>query len=397
MTTHFHLFLSIITGAEIDLEKWIESWKFRVKEKDKRKELEREEKIKNKGVVPSRAGLIFFSFFNSPSLANISLVNKRLRQIACHDLLWRPRCIVKWTELELATRVEDDPFPAWKSCYTRRINVKETELKDIMQDRELSRCDWYTCSQGHLYMIGECRLPMFLAKCPTCGERIGGRHHTMESSNKRVGAVYKEGLMNKKISVDDVQTFVAGTPSTAKRMQLDSSDERKQKRQADYGIREEKSMNDLQRWLTSGTRSDESVIAKVERTKYLDALSTFRILLPFFGGTLTSKTDTNEMEIDTNEISKPILAHANTLFAQFAKTLGDQNVLIGALEEYCSKSPDKFALFSIIIRGFHRAGALSSKSLKQWFSASSQSSWLVEKTIAIGYRTHLKSFITPLF
>jgi len=318
------------------------------------------------------------------------MVNKQLRQVSSHDMVWRPRCIIKWTELDMATRVEDDPFPAWKSCYTRRINVKETELKDIMQDRELGRCDWYTCSQGHLYMIGECRLPMFLAKCPTCGERIGGRHHTMESSNKRLGSVYKEGLVNKKISVDDVQSVVAGTPSTRKRMQPEMLNEEKSKRQEDYNAREGKAIKDLQRWLSSGSRSDESILEKIERTKYLDALSTFRVLLLFFGGPITDETE-------NNQISKNILQHGSTLFAQLAKALGDQNVLIGALEEYCSKSSDKFALFSILVRGFHRSGALSSKSLKQWLSASTQSSWLVDKTIAIGYRTHLKSFITPLF
>jgi len=349
--------------------------------------------LKLKGVVPSRVGLLLFSFCQSPTLAKLSLTNKHLRLVSGHDIVWRPRCIIKWSELELATRVEDDPFPAWKSCYTRRISVKETELKDIMQDRELGRCDWYTCSQGHLYMIGECRLPMFLAKCPTCGERIGGRHHTMENSNKRIGAVYKEGLMNKTVSVDDVQNVVAGTPSTSQRMQLDMNREEKSKRQEDYNAREEKAIKDLQRWLGSGNRSDESILAKIERTKHLDALSSFRVLLLFYGGPLTA----DDMEIDNNQISKLILDHCRTLFSELAKTMGNQNVLVGALEEYCSKSSDKFSLFSQLIRGFHRDGALSSKCLKQWLSSSTQSSWLVDKTIAIGYRTQLKPFITPLF
>jgi len=43
--THFHLFLSVITGNEIDLQKWIESWKARVKETDKKKRIRKRGKI----------------------------------------------------------------------------------------------------------------------------------------------------------------------------------------------------------------------------------------------------------------------------------------------------------------------------------------------------------------
>jgi hypothetical protein len=32
---------------------------------------------------------------------------------------------------------------------------------------------------GHLYVIGECRLPMSMGRCPQCGVSIGGEHHTM--------------------------------------------------------------------------------------------------------------------------------------------------------------------------------------------------------------------------
>ncbi|KAM5476967.1 hypothetical protein MauCBS54593_000238 [Microsporum audouinii] len=37
---------------------------------------------------------------------------------------------------------------------------------------------WYNCANGHPFVIGECGMPMELARCPECGASIGGRHHT---------------------------------------------------------------------------------------------------------------------------------------------------------------------------------------------------------------------------
>ncbi|KAI7341211.1 hypothetical protein KC315_g276 [Hortaea werneckii] len=36
---------------------------------------------------------------------------------------------------------------------------------------------WYRCVNGHPFTVGECGMPMQLARCPTCGEGIGGQHH----------------------------------------------------------------------------------------------------------------------------------------------------------------------------------------------------------------------------
>ncbi|KJZ69945.1 hypothetical protein HIM_10668 [Hirsutella minnesotensis 3608] len=36
---------------------------------------------------------------------------------------------------------------------------------------------WYTCTNGHPFTIGECGMPMEMARCPECGERIGGQNH----------------------------------------------------------------------------------------------------------------------------------------------------------------------------------------------------------------------------
>ncbi|KAI7024210.1 hypothetical protein KC355_g1500 [Hortaea werneckii] len=36
---------------------------------------------------------------------------------------------------------------------------------------------WYRCVNDHPFTVGECGMPMQLARCPTCGEGIGGQHH----------------------------------------------------------------------------------------------------------------------------------------------------------------------------------------------------------------------------
>ncbi|KAF2730880.1 P-loop containing nucleoside triphosphate hydrolase protein [Polyplosphaeria fusca] len=36
---------------------------------------------------------------------------------------------------------------------------------------------WYNCVNGHPFAIGECGMPMELARCPECGAEVGGRGH----------------------------------------------------------------------------------------------------------------------------------------------------------------------------------------------------------------------------
>ncbi|KAF4989662.1 hypothetical protein FGRMN_8976 [Fusarium graminum] len=38
---------------------------------------------------------------------------------------------------------------------------------------------WYYCENNHPFAIGECGMPMEVARCPECGARIGGTHHTV--------------------------------------------------------------------------------------------------------------------------------------------------------------------------------------------------------------------------
>lgn len=43
-----------------------------------------------------------------------------------------------------------------------------------------------TCPNGHPYYIGDCGQAFTKAKCPECGEEIGGGGHQLLSNNKRM-------------------------------------------------------------------------------------------------------------------------------------------------------------------------------------------------------------------
>lgn len=44
---------------------------------------------------------------------------------------------------------------------------------------------WYACVNGHPFTIGECGMPMELARCPDCDARIGGQHHSNAEGVRR--------------------------------------------------------------------------------------------------------------------------------------------------------------------------------------------------------------------
>ncbi|KAK2813103.1 hypothetical protein FQN50_000780 [Emmonsiellopsis sp. PD_5] len=52
---------------------------------------------------------------------------------------------------------------------------------------------WYYCRNNHPFTIGECGMPMQQARCPECGEGVGGREHRAVEGVRRAEDL--EGLM----------------------------------------------------------------------------------------------------------------------------------------------------------------------------------------------------------
>jgi len=120
---------------------------------------------------------------------------------------------------KMAKNLEDDPFPIYKSCYKRKATEEGTSMQDLM--KIFGHCDWYSCPNGHLYTIGECRMAVMMSKCPECGEAIGGRFHRHLDTNLRVGAVrstynpIRNGLGNgDEIKFDEVSNVVHTSSNT---------------------------------------------------------------------------------------------------------------------------------------------------------------------------------------
>ncbi|KAK3947200.1 hypothetical protein QBC32DRAFT_355035 [Pseudoneurospora amorphoporcata] len=51
---------------------------------------------------------------------------------------------------------------------------------------------WYNCENGHPFAIGECGMPMELARCPECNAQIGGQHHQAVSGVTRAENIERD-------------------------------------------------------------------------------------------------------------------------------------------------------------------------------------------------------------
>ncbi|KAF8588736.1 hypothetical protein K439DRAFT_1651802 [Ramaria rubella] len=62
--------------------------------------------------------------------------------------------------------------------------VTQDEFTQIVKAFNFSHVGhWYTCPNGHIYVIGECGGAMQVASCPECGSAIGGTNHSLVSAN----------------------------------------------------------------------------------------------------------------------------------------------------------------------------------------------------------------------
>ncbi|CAJ2511696.1 Uu.00g073210.m01.CDS01 [Anthostomella pinea] len=58
------------------------------------------------------------------------------------------------------------------------VSTSEMKMVVAAMAREFSGTGhWYRCVNGHPFTVGECGMPMQLARCPACGAGIGGQNH----------------------------------------------------------------------------------------------------------------------------------------------------------------------------------------------------------------------------
>ena len=61
--------------------------------------------------------------------------------------------------------------------YAPVTNAEKAAVYQAMAQSFLGTGHWYYCVNGHPFTVGECGMPMETARCPQCGETVGGTHH----------------------------------------------------------------------------------------------------------------------------------------------------------------------------------------------------------------------------
>ena len=83
---------------------------------------------------------IICHFLDVQSLCRLSDCSSEFNFIASSEYIWKPRCLSRWPELKMATSLEQDPFPIYKSCYQRKATEEGTSMQDLM--KIFGHCDW---------------------------------------------------------------------------------------------------------------------------------------------------------------------------------------------------------------------------------------------------------------
>ncbi|KAK6501312.1 hypothetical protein TWF481_009153 [Arthrobotrys musiformis] len=81
-------------------------------------------------------------------------------------------------------RLEEAVERAKRSVNGEVFYAKVTSDEEVMIVRAMAQDlsgsgHWYYCVNGHPFAIGDCGMPMQSARCPECGERIGGQNHDL--------------------------------------------------------------------------------------------------------------------------------------------------------------------------------------------------------------------------
>ena len=73
---------------------------------------------------------------------------------------------------------------------------------------------FYTCPNGHIYVIGNCGRPWVTDKCPRCGEQIGGTQHSLVSTNAHIDDIIRDRTMRGYL-LEDVDKMTKNTTQAA--------------------------------------------------------------------------------------------------------------------------------------------------------------------------------------
>ncbi|KAK3614182.1 hypothetical protein LTR56_027418 [Elasticomyces elasticus] len=71
-----------------------------------------------------------------------------------------------------------DEIKAVRKMLNEGVSTSEMKMVVAAMAKEFRGTGhWYRCANGHPFTVGECGMPMQLARCPGCGAGIGGQNH----------------------------------------------------------------------------------------------------------------------------------------------------------------------------------------------------------------------------
>lgn len=78
--------------------------------------------------------------------------------------------------------------------YSKMTDKEMEEVRNAMTTEFRGTGHWYRCANGHPFTIGECGMPMELARCTECQAPIGGQNHTAVGGVARADDIERLGM-----------------------------------------------------------------------------------------------------------------------------------------------------------------------------------------------------------
>ncbi len=87
----------------------------------------------------------------------------------------------------LESEIESANMMLRDDMFYRQVSTDEMRsVYEAMSSELHGTGHWYTCENGHPFTVGECGMPMELARCPECGETVVGGSHVPAEGVQRV-------------------------------------------------------------------------------------------------------------------------------------------------------------------------------------------------------------------
>ncbi|KAH0151349.1 hypothetical protein KCU67_g10295, partial [Aureobasidium melanogenum] len=93
----------------------------------------------------------------------------------------------------VASQIEEIEKMLRESTFYQLVTTDEMQKVVAAMTREFRGTGhWYRCRNGHPFTVGECGMPMQTARCPQCGEVVGGQSHRAAEGVTHAGDIERQ-------------------------------------------------------------------------------------------------------------------------------------------------------------------------------------------------------------